>query len=204
MQVGVVFTKLSRPKKRAATLLFSQHAAICLRNGQLVLVFRVGDMRIRSHIVQSTVRAQFIRHRVTQEGEDVTYVPTELNLGADPREDRLFFIWPVDVVHTIDRSSPFYELSASDLLRDRFELVVILDGIIESTGQTTQARSSYLPNEILWGHRFQPMVSYDVESGSYTVDYRGFDKTYEVDTPLCSMKELDEYYKTHGMTSPVS
>jgi len=57
---------------------------------------------------------------------------------------------------------------------------------------TTQARSSYLPSEVLWGHRFQPLVSFKKETGEYEVDYSLFNNTYEVDTPLCSAKDLDD------------
>lgn len=58
---------------------------------------------------------------------------------------------------------------------------------------TTQARSSYLPSEILWGHRFEPLMSFKKESGEYEVDYAAFNNTREVDTPLCSAKQLDEH-----------
>lgn len=34
---------------------------------------------------------------------------------------------------------------------------------------TTQARSSYLPTEILWGHRFESMISFRKETGEYEV-----------------------------------
>ncbi|CAG9786096.1 unnamed protein product [Diatraea saccharalis] len=61
--VGIVFAKLSRPKKRAQTLLYSRNAVICLRDGQLCLMFRVGDMR-KSHIVEAHIRAQLIRRKV--------------------------------------------------------------------------------------------------------------------------------------------
>jgi potassium inwardly-rectifying channel subfamily J len=68
----------------------------------------------------------------------------------------------------------------------------VLAGVIESTGMTTQARSSYLPSEILWGHRFETLVSFKKETGEYEVDYSLFNNTYEVDTPLCSAKALDD------------
>lgn len=51
LMTGLVFAKLQRPKKRAQTLMFSKHAVICQRDGQLCLLFRVGDMR-KSHIIQ--------------------------------------------------------------------------------------------------------------------------------------------------------
>lgn len=43
--VGVVFSKISRPKKRTQTLMFSKYAVICQRDGSLCLMLRVGDMR---------------------------------------------------------------------------------------------------------------------------------------------------------------
>lgn len=58
---------------------------------------------------------------------------------------------------------------------------------------TTQARSSYLPSEILWGHRFQSLISFKKETGEYEVDYALFNNTIEVETPLCSAKQLDEH-----------
>uniref|UniRef100_A0A1B6K9Z9 Uncharacterized protein n=1 Tax=Graphocephala atropunctata TaxID=36148 RepID=A0A1B6K9Z9_9HEMI len=188
--VGVVFAKLSRPKKRTQTLLFSRHAVICQRDGELCLMFRVGDMR-KSHIIEAHVRAQLIKRKVTKEGELLPFCQTELKVGGDGEEDKIFFIWPTTIVHKITSTSPLYTLSAADMLRERFEIVVILEGVIESTGMTTQARSSYLPSEILWGHRFQHLVTFKKETGEHEVDYSLFNDTYEVDTPLCSAMELD-------------
>ncbi|RNA23523.1 G -activated inward rectifier potassium channel 3-like, partial [Brachionus plicatilis] len=66
--VGVVFAKLSRPKKRSETLMFSKNAVISLRDGRLCLICRVGDMR-KSHIVEAHVRMYLIKKKVTLEGE---------------------------------------------------------------------------------------------------------------------------------------
>lgn len=200
--VGIVFAKLSRPKKRAQTLLFSRNAVICHRDGVPVLMFRVADMR-KSHIIEAHVRAQIIRKKVTKEGEVLPFYQQELHIGADGGEDRLMFIWPTTIVHKIDRQSPLYALSAQDMLKERFEIVVMLEGVVESTGMTTQARSSYLPTEILWGHRFEHTVTFRKETGEYEVNYAAFNNTYEVDTPLCSAKQLDEVraelHSPHGL-----
>lgn len=77
-----------------------------------------------------------------------------------------------------------------------------LSGVIESTGMTTQARSSYLPSEILWGHRFEPLVSFKKETGEHEVDYSLFNNTYEVDTPLCSAQSLDQVIGLHPNNRP--
>lgn len=66
--IGIIIilfpAKLSRPKKRAQTLLFSRNAVICHRDGVPCLMFRVGDMR-KSHIIEAHVRAQIIRRKVS-------------------------------------------------------------------------------------------------------------------------------------------
>ncbi|XP_046606785.1 uncharacterized protein LOC124298618 isoform X1 [Neodiprion virginianus] len=192
--VGIVFAKMTRPKQRTQTLLFSRNAVICQRDGELCLMFRVGDMR-KSHIIGATIRAQIIRSRTTKEGEFLSQHQQELTVGADGNDSDLFFIWPMTIVHRIQAESPLYNMSAENMLTERFEVVVILEGTIESTGQTTQARSSYLPQEILWGHRFEPMVSYSKERQGYEVDYSLFNSTVQVDTPLCSGRELAEFYR---------
>ena len=55
--VGVVFAKLTRPKKRTNTLLFSRTSVVCLRDGLLRLLFRVADMRKKSFIMGVSVKA---------------------------------------------------------------------------------------------------------------------------------------------------
>ena len=55
------------------------------------------------------------------------------------------------VVHVINEKSPFWKMSPKDLLNSSFEVIITLDSVIESTGNTTQARTSYLPSEILHG-----------------------------------------------------
>ncbi|XP_027841644.2 G protein-activated inward rectifier potassium channel 3-like isoform X1 [Aphis gossypii] len=197
--VGVVFAKLSRPKKRTQTLLFSRNAVICQRDGILCLMFRVGDMR-KSHIIEAHVRAQLIKKKMTIEGELLPFHQQELKVGGDGEEDRIFFIWPTTIVHKITSQSPLYMLSAADFLQEKFEIVVVLEGVIESTGMTTQARSSYLPNEILWGHRFDTLVSFKKETGEHEVDYSLFNNTYVVDTPLCSAHDLKKLISLRAHT----
>uniref|UniRef100_A0A4Y0BKT1 Inward rectifier potassium channel n=1 Tax=Anopheles funestus TaxID=62324 RepID=A0A4Y0BKT1_ANOFN len=190
-------------EKACPTLLFSKNAVICHRDGMPCLLFRVGDMR-KSHIIEAHVTAQIIRRKVTKEGEILPFYQQNMEVSCDGGDDRLMFIWPTIVVHKIDRDSPLYTLSAQDMLRERFEIVVMLEGVVESTGMTTQARSSYLPTEILWGHRFESVVTFKRETGEYQVDYTTFNNTYEVDTPLCSARQLHdvkkELNKQNGVT----
>lgn len=122
-----------------------------------------------------------------------TYIYLLFQVQVDDYIENALLIWPLTVVHKINSGSPLYEMSAADLLYERFEIVAVLEGTSESTGQTTQVRTSYVTSEILWGHRFEPVVKYNKEKLSYEVDYNLFHDTYQVDTPLCSAEELERY-----------
>ena len=54
-----------------------------------------------------------------------------------------------------------------------------------------QVRTSYLPNEILWGHQFDHNVLiYDKKMGSYQVHHSRVNKTLLDDTPRVSARQL--------------
>uniref|UniRef100_A0A915BZ06 G protein-activated inward rectifier potassium channel 3 n=1 Tax=Parascaris univalens TaxID=6257 RepID=A0A915BZ06_PARUN len=191
LMAGVIFAKLARPIKRAATILFSKNAVICMRDGKLCLLFRVGDMR-KSSLAEAHVRLQMIKKCITYEGELLPFHQFDMDVGYDEGLDRVFVIWPITICHEIDENSPLYEVSKETLETSRFEIIAILEGVVESVGSTTQARTSYLPNEILWGKRFEKLVTYQRENGEYRIDFEKFHNVYDVDTPTCSAKQLDE------------
>ncbi|KAK5983742.1 hypothetical protein GCK32_013004, partial [Trichostrongylus colubriformis] len=101
----------------------------------------------------------------------------------------VYMVWPTTLCHVINKDSPLYEYTANSLLSAQFEIICLLEGIVESTGMTAQAKTSYLPCEILWGHRFRKLVTYQRSNGSYQIDYNLFNSTYAVKTPYCSAME---------------
>ncbi|XP_056599757.1 G protein-activated inward rectifier potassium channel 3 isoform X1 [Triplophysa dalaica] len=185
--VGCMFVKISQPNKRAETLVFSRNSVISQRDDKLCLMFRVGDLR-SSHIVGANMRAKLIKSKQTQEGEFIPLDQTDISVGFETGDDRLFLVSPLVISHEIDVRSPFWDMSQSQLEKEDFEIVVILEGMVEATGMTCQARSSYLAEELLWGHRFSPMMS--LADGFFDVDYGAFHHTFEVNTPSCSAREL--------------
>lgn len=96
---------------------------------------------------------------MTPEGEFLPLDNADLNVGFDNGTDRIFLVSPVTIVHQIDEESPFFEVDKRTLEGDKeLEVVVILEGMVEATAMTTQCRSSYLASEIVWGHRFEPVL----------------------------------------------
>ena len=47
--------------------------------------------------------------------------------------------------HEIDEESPFFEMTPQSLLSSQFEIVVVMEGVTEETGNTVQARQLMYP-----------------------------------------------------------
>ena len=116
-------------------IMFSKNAVVTLINGQLFLLYRLGNMR-KSHLIEAHVRAQLVHYkRVSEEGELVSYdteelsVSTEMDLrkksveyndnGSEIRDGeseddeanpQALLLWPTTISHKIDKCSPFYEM----------------------------------------------------------------------------------------------
>nr|XP_057931468.1 potassium inwardly rectifying channel subfamily J member 11, like [Doryrhamphus excisus] len=189
VMLGCVFMKTAQANRRAETLIFSRNAVIAPRNGRPTLMFRVGDLR-KSMIISATVQLQVIRRTVTAEGEVIPVSQLDIQVENPLRSNGVFLVSPLIISHTLERGSPLYELSAQSLTSADIEIIVILEGVVETTGISMQARTSYIPEEILWGRRFVSIVS--EEDGRYCVDYSKFGNTVPVRMSSLSAKELDQ------------
>lgn len=189
IMLGCIFMKTAQAHRRAETLIFSKHAVISVRNNKLCFMVRIGDLR-KSMIISATVRMQVVRKTTSKEGEVVPLDQIDIHMDNPVGTNGIFLVSPLIISHIIDKDSPLYELSAADLLHNDLEVIVVLEGVVETTGITTQARTSYVSEEILWGQRFVPTVS--EEDGKYAVDYSKFGVVMKVPTPSCSAKELDQ------------
>ncbi|XP_062931771.1 ATP-sensitive inward rectifier potassium channel 8 [Cynocephalus volans] len=189
VMLGCIFMKTAQAHRRAETLIFSRHAVIAVRNGKLCFMFRVGDLR-KSMIISASVRIQVVKKTTTPEGEVVPIHQLDIPVDNPIESNNIFLVAPLIICHVIDKRSPLYDISATDLANQDLEVIVILEGVVETTGITTQARTSYIAEEIQWGHRFVSIVT--EEEGVYSVDYSKFGNTVKVAAPRCSARELDE------------
>jgi len=73
--------------------------------------------------------------RQTPEGEFLPLDQLELDVGFSTGADQLFLVSPLTICHVIDTKSPFYDLSQRSMQTEQFEIVVILEGIVETTGK---------------------------------------------------------------------
>lgn len=202
--VGFVFAKLSRPNKRSQTLIFSRHAVVNYRDGKLCLVVRVGDVRNRSYIIGASISALYITKKTSLEGEDIPYYHRKMKVRFDDCGTDLFLVYPITIIHEIDDTSPFYRMNADRIANCKFEIVIMLRGTVESTGQAIEARTSYLPHEIRWGKRFQNLVDYRLDHGVFRVDYSKFDSILDVAILNISAFECDLLRLQHAVEAEKS
>ena len=92
----------------------------------------------------ATLHAMFVKKKVTKEGEVIPFHQhhMEIKTECEDHDQFIFLAWPIRIVHHIDSNSPLWNTSAEQLLTEDFEIIVILEGCIESSGMTTQIRTS--------------------------------------------------------------
>lgn len=72
-----------------------------------------------------------------------------------------------------------------------------MSATVEPTSATCQVRTSYLPDEILWGYEFPPVVSLS-PSGKYVADFAFFDKVAKTKTPPFLKQTLSTVQMSQG------
>lgn len=68
-------------------------------------------------------------------GEFIPLDQTDISVGFETGDDRLFLVSPLVISHEIDACSAFWDMSQSQLEKEDFEIVVILEGMVEATGE---------------------------------------------------------------------
>ncbi len=165
LTTGVLFARVSRPTAR---VLFAKVAVVNVYNGQPALMLRMGNAR-RSQIIQAEVTLTVLRSEITAEGQFMRrFYDLPLARTRTP-----VFAMTYTAIHFIDEASPFYGIDANDLITYEIELLVTVNGLDETMGQPVHARASYLPEEIVFGHRYADMFGV-TEDGRRAIDYNRF------------------------------
>ncbi|XP_067289412.1 ATP-sensitive inward rectifier potassium channel 15 [Pseudorasbora parva] len=171
---GAFLAKLARPKKRAGSIRFSRCAVVCRRDGRLCLMVRVANLR-KSLLIQCQLSGKLVSPYITKEGQKSLVHQTSLDFHLDSSAECPFLLLPLTFCHILDERSPLTGLTADDLAKREFELLLSLNATVESTAATCQSRTSYLPQEILWDHEFIPILS-DCKAGKLAANFSFFEK----------------------------
>lgn len=100
-----------------------------------------------------------------------------------PRSKAIKFSTPIlpfpwTMVHKINKKSPLYEhISPNTIKNDEFEIICVVEGSDELTGNMFQCRHSYIPDEIVFNRRFKNIVTRDTNSGKFKLILDDLSKT---------------------------
>lgn len=179
--IGMCFAKIARPDLRCRTIMYAKNAVICRRDGKKCLIVRVANLR-KSLLMSVSCRARVITLRAPQrkeqiEGHQFVLEQKELEFV---NANCCMFTAPIEYQHIIDKDSPLYTIPEKCLASEGhnwFEVVIILNGVIEATGMTVHAQTSYLSSEIKYKHRYIPIISIGGPKNRYNVDFKHFHDT---------------------------
>jgi inward rectifier potassium channel len=171
MTTGLVFARFSRPTAR---VLFSNVAVVGPYNGVQTLSIRIANQR-KNQMLAAEVSMTLVRDEVSDEGE-LTRRFYDLALV---RSRSPVFALTFRVMHPIHADSPLHGMNYETLAEQHAEIVVIAGGVDETLVQPVNARTSYLPHEILWSHRFVDIFGW-TEDGRRAIDYRRFHDTVRI------------------------
>jgi inward rectifier potassium channel len=179
---GLLFARFSRPY---AKLLFSRHALIAPYRGITAFEFRVANGLRRNELIEASAKVLFTRFEDVDGVRTRRYYPLALER---PSVTFLPLTWTV--VHPIDENSPMYGETLESLRLAQAEFIVLLAGLDEAISAQVNQRTSYTPDEILWGARFaNAFLLTSTTERKVTFDMRKFDSVEPAQLPELALSD---------------
>jgi inward rectifier potassium channel len=150
---GLLFVRFSRPK---AKFIFSNDAAVTMRNGQPTLMLRVANGRM-SVMTSANARLFVLLAENTSEGiffrriHDLHLMQSHLPL----------FVMPWTLLHVIDEASPLFGHNAETLAASDTKLFLAIEARDQTLAALVQDIKDYPVDRIRFGMRFANAVTLD-------------------------------------------
>jgi inward rectifier potassium channel len=138
---GLVFARFSRP---VAFIIFSRTALVAPYRGVTGFMFRIVNGR-SNQLIEVNAKVSLALNR--NGGREFHELPLE-------REKVTLFPLSWTIVHPIDETSPMWGMTEQELRDSDAEFDVVLEAIDETFSQQVHSRTSYKPDEVVWGAKF--------------------------------------------------
>jgi inward rectifier potassium channel len=165
VMTGLIFARFSRPRAR---FVFANTAVITRHEGKLALMIRTANAR-HNTISRASARLWLIRAERTKEADQLRRF-YELKLD---RSEHPMFVLSWMLFHVIDKESPLYGTTSSDLAEGDALLVLNVGGLDDSSAQQLHARHVYSWCDIRWHYRYKDITSASPQ-GRFLLDYTKF------------------------------
>jgi inward rectifier potassium channel len=157
LMTGIVFARFSRP---TAALLFSDVAVVGPYQHVTGFMFRITNARSNQLM---ELEAKVLFSRLDARGRRYDQLKLE-------RTRVVFFPLSWTIVHPFTEDSPLWGCTHDDLVDQDAEFLILLSGIDETFAQAVHARSSYKPQEIVFGARFANIYNPVDADGTISID----------------------------------
>ena len=167
LTTGIAFARFSRPTAR---ILFSRVMVVRDYGGVPTLMFRAANQR-HNLIFEAAVRVSILAD------EDVA--GTRMRRFRDlklVRHSNPVFLLTWTVMHAIDQDSPLRGWLDNPDAAGNAEIIAVLSGTDDASGQTIHGRWAYSAADIRWDAQFEDIIGLG-DDGVRTIDYTRFHDT---------------------------
>ena len=170
LMTGMIFFRFSRPSAR---LLFANNPVIAIQDGEPTLMVRFANER-HNIIGNATARLWVLKNTISKEGQPIRRF-SELSLLKN-EHPALALSWTL--YHTLDETSPLYNLNADEIGAASIAVVVVVSGYDVVAAQTIHARKTYDHTHIRFGQRYADILE-NLDDGRIRIDYGKFHDTVD-------------------------
>ena len=160
---GIAFARFSRPTAR---ILFSKVEVIFTLDGVPTLMFRCANER-HNLIFEAHASMSLVTDEITETGPMRRFHDVQLVRAKNP-----VFALTWTIMHRIDDDSPLKGWLDDHCAAPGSDLIVVVSGTDDRTGQTMYGRWSYAAEDLRWNARFLNILGQ--QDGVRTIDYRRF------------------------------
>lgn len=164
LATGIAFARFSRPTAR---MLFSAVMVVHDVDGVPTVMLRAANQR-HNVIYSAEARLSLLIDDIVGGLAMRRFVDLRLERSSNP-----VFALTWTIMHRIDESSPLYPWLGDRCGGTGQEIMVLLSGIDEVSGQMIHGRWAYGAGDIRWGMRFDDIVTSQPD-GWRTIDYLRF------------------------------
>lgn len=166
---GIAFARFSRPTAR---IMFSKVAVVFPLDGVPTLMLRCANER-RNLIFEATATMSLVTDEITETGPMRRFHDLDLVRSNNP-----VFALTWTIMHKIDETSPLRGWIDDHCASPGSDLIIVVSGTDDRTGQTMYGRWSYAAEDLRWNKRFIGILGQD--NGVRTIDYRRFHDVEEL------------------------
>ena len=168
---GISFARFSRPTAR---VLFSGVAVVSEAEGTPVLMFRAANQR-HNLVFEARATVTLLMDEVVNGATFRRFRDLTLERSSTP-----VFMLTWTIMHQMGPTSPLAPYLREGQLPADAEILVVLSGVEDASGQTIHARWAYRPEDIRWNAQFEDIIAV-LPNGVRTIDYRRFHEVKDVE-----------------------